>query len=168
MSANGTERERKFLVRETPPGLSQRSCEQIEQGYLAVDSSGVAGDVEVRIRRSDDHAVLTVKGGSGMSRREVEMGLPAAAAKKLWPLTKGRRLSKRRYVVPVRGAQIQVDVYGGKLRGLVVAEFEHRSLRALRKFSPPKWLGREVTGKRAYSNSQLAKAGRPRTSVRGK
>jgi CYTH domain-containing protein len=63
--------ERKFLVPELPPGLERWPATRIEQGYLAIGGDGT----EVRVRRRDGDAVLTVKGGAGRSRAEEEFGI---------------------------------------------------------------------------------------------
>lgn len=162
MPRPSVERERKFLVDHVPAGLARFPHKQIQQGYLAI---GPVGPEEVRIRRAAGRTVLTVKRGAGETRQEVEVPLPTAAARKLWPLTKGRRLSKTRYELPGRGGLIQVDVYGGPLRGLVIAEVERHSVRALRQFRPPAWFGREVTGRKAFSNSNLARESPPRSAA---
>ncbi len=152
------EHERKFLIRRRPPGLSRCPRERIEQGYLAVGSRG-GQDQEIRIRRTRQESVLTVKRGRGRTRQEIEVNLPAAAARELWPLTRGLRIVKTRYRVPHAGGGIEVDVYAGRLRGLMVAEVERESRSALRRFVAPSWLGREITGDRRYSNAWMAARG---------
>ena len=77
-------------------------------------------------------------------------------ARSLWPLTRGLRITKVRYEIPYGALTIELDVYRGAARGLAVAEVEFRTDRAVRRFVPPDWFGREVTGRKAYSNSQLA------------
>src|SRR5436190_340782 len=136
------ERERKFLVEDIPAGALRRPHELLEQGYL--QTSGPSG-AEVRIRRTKNRYVLTLKEGRGTSRVEREVHLPSSVAEVLWPLTKGRRLAKTRYRIPHAGLTIELDVYRGALRGLVVAEVEFRSDSALRRFVPPPWFGKEVT-----------------------
>ena len=79
----------------------------------------------------------------------------------LWPLTEGRRLHKRRHVIPHGDLQIEVDVYEGDLEGLVVAEIEFASEEEARGFEPPDWIGEEVTGDVRYLNETLATRGRP-------
>jgi CYTH domain-containing protein len=158
--AGGFEHERKYLVRRRPPGLAAWPRERIEQGYLAVGPHEVAGGrthQEIRIRRTRRGSVLTLKRGAGPRRREVEVDLPAAAARALWPLTAGRRIVKDRYRVRTKDGVIEVDVYRGRHRGLIVAEVERGSLAQVRRFAHPAWLGREVTGERRYSNSELAR-----------
>ncbi|HEY7268010.1 MAG TPA: CYTH domain-containing protein [Solirubrobacterales bacterium] len=147
--------ERKFLVPE-PPDLEGTASDEIEQGYLAIGPDG-----EVRLRRRGDALLLTVKRGSGISRDEAEVGLEADAFERLWPLTAGRRLRKRRHLIPRGELEIELDVYEGGLEGLVVAEVEFPSEAEADLFEPPGWLGEEVTGDERYLNETLATRGRP-------
>ena len=147
--------ERKFLVRE-PPDLGDAEAEEIVQGYLATGSDG-----EVRLRRKGEALLLTAKRGSGLSRDEAEVELDRGAFDELWPLTDGCRLQKRRHRVPHEGLVIEVDVYGGELEGLVVAEVEFPSEDDARRFQAPEWLGEDVTGDERYLNETLARRGAP-------
>jgi adenylate cyclase len=147
--------ERKFLVAQRPDWLDRCRSEAIEQGYLAIGE-----DDEVRIRRSDGGAVLTVKRGHGEERLEEEVEIDDDQVAALWPLTDGRRISKRRYYVEGEPT-IEVDVYAGDLDGLVTAEAEFGSREAADRFSPPAWTGQEVTDDDRYANQQLAIHGRP-------
>ena len=148
--------ERKFLVSE-PPELDGSDADEIDQGYLAIGADG-----EVRVRRKGDRLLLTVKRGAGLSRQEAEVELDRRSFDELWPLTEGRRLHKRRHLVPHGALSVEVDVYDGDLEGLVVAEIEFPSEEEARAFDPPDWLGEEVTGDRRYLNETLATEGAPR------
>jgi adenylate cyclase len=147
--------ERKFLV-SRPPDFGGTEVDQIEQGYLAIGSEG-----EVRVRRKGDRLLLTAKRGAGLSRQEAEVELDHQSFDELWSLTEGRRLQKRRHVIPHGDLRIEVDVYGGDLQGLVVAEIEFPSEDEAKAFDPPDWLGEEVTGDHRYLNETLATAGAP-------
>jgi adenylate cyclase len=147
--------ERKFPVPD-PPDLAGTKVDEIEQGYLAIGAEG-----EVRVRRRGGKHVLTAKRGSGLSREEAEIELDRERFDVLWPLTEGRRLHKRRHVVPLGDLKIEVDVYDGDLQGLVVAEIEFSSEEEARGFDPPEWLGDDVTGDRRYLNETLAAEGAP-------
>jgi adenylate cyclase len=147
--------ERKFLVRD-PPDLDGAESNEIEQGYLATGSDG-----EVRLRRKGEKLLLTAKRGSGISRDEAEVELDRDAFERLWPLTEGRRLHKRRHVLPHGDVEIELDVYEGDLDGLVVAEIEFGSEEEAHAFEPPGWIGAEVTGDERYLNETLATRGRP-------
>lgn len=147
--------ERKFLVGE-PPDLHGYHSDEIEQGYLALGSEG-----EVRLRRKGDRLLLTAKRGAGLSRDEAEVGLDRETFDRLWPLTEGRRLCKRRHLVPHGDLTIELDLYEGDLEGLVVAEIEFRSEEEAGAFEAPEWLGEDVTGDRRYLNETLATHGAP-------
>jgi adenylate cyclase len=147
--------ERKFLVPE-PPDLGDTESDEIEQGYLAIGSDG-----EVRLRRRGEKLVLTAKRGAGLSRDEAEVELDRESFERLWPLTEGRRLHKRRHLIPDGDLTIELDVYEGDLEGLLVAEIEFDSEDQARAFEPPGWIGEEVTGDERYLNETLATQGRP-------
>ena len=150
--------ERKFLVRELPAELEQSRSTQIDQGYIAVANDGT----EVRVRRRDGAAVLTVKSGGGRSRLEEEIAIDAERFERLWPLTEGRRLEKRRHLIPTEtGLTIELDVYSGGLAGLMVAEVEFASEDAADAFEPPEWFGAEVTDDARFKNQKLACDGAP-------
>jgi adenylate cyclase len=149
----GTEIERKFVLPAAPEWLDEIPAEPIEQGYL------VAGeDAEVRVRMIGARAKLTVKTGSGLERGETEIDLVPAQFDALWPLTSGRRIEKLRRRVEHGEATIEVDVYDGAHRGLVVAEIEFPSVAASEEFAPPEWIGEEVTGDERWANRSLAAA----------
>jgi adenylate cyclase len=154
----GTEIERKFRLPEAPDWLSDCESRRIEQGYLAVEEGDGA---EVRVRRYRDNSWLTLKRGSGKTREETEIELSEEQFETLWPLTKGRRIDKVRYVVPHDAWEIEVDVFEGDLGELVTAEVEFESEAASNEFQPPDWLGEEVTGDPRYANETLAQEGLP-------
>ena len=151
----GVEVERKFLVSQVPE-IDTESGDEIDQGYLAT-----GGDGEVRVRRREDSFALTAKRGAGLSREEAEVEIGPDQFDELWPLTKGRRIHKRRHLLPHEGVEIELDVYTGELEGLVVAEVEFDSEEQARAFDPPAWLGKDVTGDEAYLNETLAVRGVP-------
>lgn len=117
----------------------------------------------MRLRRRGARAFLTIKAGAGRSRAEQELELDDDRFAALWPLTEGRRVVKRRYLIPAGGAGLtaEVDVYEQRLAGLVVAEVEFPNEAAADAFDAPAWLGREVTGDARWSNRALALHGRP-------
>jgi CYTH domain-containing protein len=148
------ERERKFLITQRPPRLAAHRHKLIEQGYLVM--VGDSNEIQVRIRRSEGRYELTLKRGSAEARLEVELPLSPTDARQLWPLTRGRRVVKMRYEVPLGKLTAEVDICRGNARGLMVAEVEFSSAAALRRFRPPGWFGEEITGRGEYSNSRLA------------
>jgi adenylate cyclase len=149
----GREIERKFLVKRLPAEILQSRHYRIAQGYLATEPGGR----HVRLRKKGKSASLTFKVGRSTSREEREIKLSAKQFAELWPATKRRRLHKVRYEVPWKNLTIEIDIYHGRNHGLMVAEVEFASQSSCRRFKPPSWFGREVTGEKRYSNVRLAR-----------
>jgi adenylate cyclase len=145
-----SEIERKFLVTGDfrPFAVSQH---RIVQGYLTTNP-----DCTVRVRRMDDKAFLTIKGGSsadGLERAEWEYEIPATDAEAMLALPGIQSLAKVRFKVPLGAHTWEVDVFEGVNAGLIVAEIELGSRDEA--FERPEWLGDEVTGDARYYNSRL-------------
>ena len=149
---NTREIERKFLLKQLPERLKQARRCVIAQGYLAAEPGGR----HVRLRKKGKTAFLTFKVGRGAHREEREIKLSPKQFAALWPATAGRRLRKLRYEIPWKNLIIEIDIYRGRHAGLVVAEVEFPDHATCRKFEPPSWFGREVTGEKRYSNVRLA------------
>lgn len=141
--------ERKFLVK----GDSYRNLAvetiSIAQGYLNRDPERT-----VRIRVWNNQGFITVKTRNrGLTRNEWEYDIPLADAREML-LHCERPIEKHRYIVPAEnGLKWEVDEFGGRLDGLVVAEIEIPTEDT--PFILPDFIGREVTGDPAYYNSNL-------------
>ncbi len=146
--------ERRFLIDAPPPDLPPGT--PVRQGYVALDE-----EVSVRVRDAGGERTLTVKGGTGRERVEVEHEMAEDEFEALWALSEGRRVAKRRSVIPYDDVRIEVDVFGDALGGLVIAEVEFPSSAAADAFEPPEWFGEEVTGRPEWGNPSLATRGRP-------
>lgn len=148
--------ERKFLV----SGAQWRDLVEadirIRQFYLAA-----APGRSVRVRISDGaSAKLTLKFGSrGRERDEFEYPIPLAEAEEMLAFAIGHVIEKTRHHVRHRGYLYEVDVFGGVLSGLVVAELE--TPEGVPDEMLPDWLGREVTGEQRFYNASLALEGIP-------
>lgn len=146
--------ERKYLLRSMPRLPDGAVMLRIDQGYLPGER------LVERVRRvrgpSETKYYRTVKLGSGVRRIEVEEETDAGTFRALWRLTKGRRIAKRRYVVPDGDRKWEIDRFLG--RKLVLAEVELPDEAA--EVTPPRWLERrlvrEVTGEPEYLNVNLA------------
>lgn len=149
--------ERKFLLDQLPD-LEGTDYSEIKQGYLGDKS--VPNSI-VRVRQQGSEFFLTLKSGTGMTREEIEAPIPGSMFERLWPGTEGWRLEKTRYSIPHDDSTIFVDEYKGDLKGLVTAEIEFIDENEARRFSPPAWMGVEITNDFRYSNVNLAEDGRP-------
>lgn len=144
--------ERKFLVRKLPEDLAAHPSTQISQGYLVSTDDGL----QVRLRKKREQYSLTYKKGLGQVREEREVTLTEEQFATLWPATEGKRLVKTRYDIPLGDRVVEIDIYGGKHDGLIVAEVEFDDEASAIDFRPPDWLGDDVTGDPRYSNQLLA------------
>jgi adenylate cyclase len=146
--------ERKFVVKVLPDELPHGV--HILQGYLAHDEH-----MEVRIRQYGTDHFLTVKGGSGLKRRETEIAISSEQFQVLWPSTQGRRVEKVRSVIKYGTFNIELDRYEGDLEPLLIAEVEFSSVEESETFLKPDYFGLEVTEDEAYKNISLAIHGVP-------
>ena len=153
---NNTEIERKFLVRSEEFKLQAVSSYEIIQGYLCKEPGKT-----IRIRIRDTRAFLTIKSSrlrEGLAKFEWEKEIDIADAKELMNLCLPGEIHKTRYIVPAppyEGAERcwEVDVFHGRLEGLVLAEIELGN--EDEPFVRPEWLGEEVTGQAQYYNANM-------------
>ena len=75
----------------------------------------------------------------------------------LLDLCLGETIRKTRYLVPHQSHLFEVDVFSGKLQGLVIAEVELSA--DDEQLDLPIWIGEEVTGDPRFYNSDLANNG---------
>jgi CYTH domain-containing protein len=108
------------------------------------------------LRKSGSAHSLTYKRGTGNAREEREITLTRRQFAALWPATNNRRLTKIRYDLPFGKHTVEIDVYQGRHKGLVVAEVEFKSEKEAAAFQRPDWLGKDVTRDPRYSNQLLA------------
>ena len=152
----GKEVERKFLVSSTAWQELAEADIRIRQFYLAASPGRT-----LRVRISDGtSAKLTLKFGSkARERDEFEYPIPLSEAVEMLDFAIGRVIEKTRHHVRHRGYLYEVDVFGGPLAGLVVAELE--TPEDVPDEMLPDWLGREVTGESKFYNASLALGGIP-------
>lgn len=145
--------ERKFLVT-TQTFLEQyNNKNRIVQGYLSS-----VPERTVRVRIKGNKGFLTIKGKSnesGLSRMEWEQEMDINEAEKLLQICESGVIDKIRYEVEFGNHIIEVDVFEGENKGLIVAEIELQSENEA--FEKPDWLGEEVTGNVNYYNAYLSK-----------
>ncbi|MBK8247904.1 MAG: CHAD domain-containing protein [Gemmatimonadetes bacterium] len=150
-----TEIERKYLLLAVPEHWPEGDTIFIDQGYLPGER------LVERVRRTRSRAGerfhRTVKSGVGLSRLEIEEECARELFDALWPLTAGRRVTKRRHRVLHDGLTWEIDEFTD--RDLVLAEVELPS--ADHPVTVPDWLepvvARDVTGDPAFANSTLAR-----------
>ena len=143
--------ERKFLV-EAAPKLESYPHHHLKQGYLVISEDAV-----LRIREKGDRCKLTIKRGHGLDRAEVEIEVSEEQAAMLWPLAGKRVIDKTRYIIPDETGELELDVYHGLHKGLVVVEREFDNIETATKWTPPSWASKEITTDGTYTNAELAR-----------
>ena len=149
---NNTEIERKFLVRSDAFMAQATTHYEIMQGYLCKEPGKT-----IRVRIRDTRAFLTIKSSrlrEGLAKFEWEREIDLADARELMQICLPGAISKTRYIIPTSNdRKWEVDVFHGRLDGLVLAELElgdeHET------FDRPEWLGEEVTGQPQYYNANM-------------
>ena len=156
MSDNNIEIEARFLV----CGNSWRgmgTAATIYQGYLTADEN-----MAIRIRLSEDSAILTIKGKTtGLTRNEFEFELnDTKKAQKVIEEFCNHPVEKIRHTIEHGQFLWEVDEYLGENEGLVVAEVEFKHEEDYQKMSMlgrPPWVGKEISHDvKLYTNARLA------------
>ena len=146
--------ERKYLLTGLPPYPRNTRRFLIDQGWIPGEQ------LQERLRRVRGGGSIryfrTVKLGRGIRRVEVEEETTPEIFRRLWGLTVGRRVRKRRFILEEEGRTWEVDQFLD--RELVLAEIELPS--AETPVTLPPWLEplvvREVTGEDPFVNVNLA------------
>jgi adenylate cyclase len=145
--------ERKFLVNSDDFLKQFQTQNRIVQGYLSS-----VPERTVRVRIKGEKGYLTIKGKSnesGLSRMEWEKEIDVKEAEMLLQICESGIIDKIRYEVEVGNHIIEVDVFDGENKGLILAEIELQSENE--SFEKPEWLAEEVTGDKRYYNAYLSK-----------
>ncbi len=140
--------ERKFLVGEVPP-LDGFKSSEIVQGYISFSP-------EIRVRRLDDKYYRTEKGEGMVVREENEWEIDKETAEKMFSEVKTNLIKKTRYYIPYNKYTIELDIYKGIFKGLIVAEVEFSSIEEANSFISPSWFIEDISEKREYRNKILA------------
>ena len=144
--------ERKFLVNSNVFLNQFKTKNRIVQGYLSS-----VPERTVRVRIKGKKGFLTIKGKgneSGLSRMEWEKEIDLQEAEMLMQICESGVIDKTRYEVEIGNHIIEVDVFEGENKGLIIAEIELQSENE--SFEKPDWLGKEVTGNDKYYNAYLS------------
>lgn len=97
-----------------------------------------------------------------MSRPEWETNIPEWVFKKLWLKVGDRVLEKNRHSLNFEGHRLEVNIYNGRLKGLIMVELEFKDLETAKNFIFPLLsTNLEVTEDNRYENFSLAINGLP-------
>ena len=129
---------------------------EIEQGYSK----------EIRLRKQTQWSnqviqyFQTIKKGKGISRMEYEIELTAYQFNKLWPLTEGCRLFKKRRRVELNKHTLEIDcITFIEDFSITLIEIEFNTEDAAKTFVAPEAFGKDVTEDKKYTNYNIAAGG---------
>lgn len=140
--------ERKFLV-DCLPTLVGLEFDEIVQAYISVNP-------EVRVRKKGEKYYRTEKGEGAMVRTEHEWQITEEEYLEGVSQSNGRIIEKTRYYIPYNALTIELDIYKGKHKGLIVCEVEFEGEDEANDFVAPDWFGKEITHDIAFRNKMLA------------
>ncbi len=154
------ERERRFLLAAPPARIDPAT------GYRQIDDLYLEG-TRLRLRSVTSHEgerieqqlnqKLPAPGGDPAHRIITSVYLDPAEYQALAVLP-GRRLAKRRYDYGHAGHTFGVDVFGGPLAGLLLAEIELDAEAELRAVPLPSFAHCEVTEQALFTGGELVRA----------
>ncbi len=148
--------ERKFLGKDFPFELDDFPCLNITQSYISTSPT-------IRLRKSNEDFILTVKGSGIIAREEYELPITEKQYNKLLKKVETPSVIKKRYLVPLKkGLTAEIDIYEGHLQGLKTIEVEFESMKDAKRFVPPAWFGEDVTLDGRFKNTKLARFGIPK------
>ncbi|MDO4169751.1 MAG: CYTH domain-containing protein [Lachnospiraceae bacterium] len=142
--------ERKFLLKRLPQQMSHYESANLKQAYLCTDPV-------IRIRKKNNHYILTYKSAGLMEREEVEVPLNQTSFEHLLKKCDGNIIAKTRYYLPLEsGLTVEIDEFHDGFDGLIIAEVEFPDRETAEHFVPPIWLNHEVTNDPKFQNSNLS------------
>ena len=151
--------ERRFELRDVPQDVlaGMEDSYRIVQGYI-----DTINKTAVRVRLcGDDTAYLTIKApmdDKSIGTAEYEYEIPYSDGEALLELS-DFMISKTRCVIPWNGYTVELDLFEGANKGLIIAEIEFSTEAEALMASIPDWIednGKEVTGDPKYSNMFIA------------
>lgn len=147
--------ERKFLLKKC---VLQEILDKKLQSFKLAQYYVNVGDEEERYRKQDNLYFHTIKKrvDGGLQRDEIETmctenDFESNISKKI-----GNIIEKERYVLQHEAYKIEVDVYNGILKGLIIGEVEFQTKEEAELFNPPDFFDKEVTWDKRYKNQYLA------------
>ncbi|ABX41212.1 CYTH domain-containing protein [Lachnoclostridium phytofermentans] len=147
--------ERKFKISKLPANLEQYKKKEIIQGYLCTQPV-------VRIRKSNENYILTYKNKSNFNQEhaviseEIELPLTKEAFEHLLSKVDFGVIEKTRYLIPLsQDHTAELDVFHGRLSGLMFVEVEFSSEKDAIDFIKPDWFEEDVSKDKRYRNSYL-------------
>jgi adenylate cyclase len=142
-----------FLAKYLPEDVGDYKFVVIEDFYFPLKHP------RLRLRRMGEKYELVRKmmhrKGDASEHTEEKIPLEKHQYKALRGL-EGEELVKRRVYYKSEGGVVEVDIFLGKLKGLVLVDFEFKDSKELKEFKKPDFCLRDVTQERLIAGGNLA------------
>lgn len=153
--ATEIEYEKTYLARQLPSGLTTAKSVLIRDVFVPES----AGHAVLRLRAKNDDYVITKKtvlhGTDSSVMNEETIPLSSDEYEALASCSK-KDFIKRRYYVEIAGRSAEVDVFGERLQGLVVIDFEFASEEEKDVFAMPEICLADVTQEEGIAGGYIA------------
>ena len=147
--------EKKYLTKKIPFDITSYPKKEISQCYISTKPT-------IRLRKSDDEYILTVKGSGKIAREEFELNISEEEYLRLKKKSETSDVIKTRYFVPINNIYTaEVDIYHGISEGLITTEVEFNTIEEAENFISPEWFGKDISLDPKYKNTFLALYGKP-------
>ena len=142
-------------MKSLPEGLDHCESYEILDIYLPSSSR----HPNLRIRKAGDRMVITKKQpmDGADSSRQLEQTIPLSEGE-FGELSSiyGKRIRKERYKYDYQGRTAEIDVFKDDLAGLVLADFEFKSMEEMEEFAIPDFCLAEVTQEEFIAGGMLS------------
>lgn len=147
--------EKTYLAKFLPNGLSKCESKKMLDIYLPKKSK----HAKLRIRQSGSSYVITKKSliSEDNASTQLEENIKLTPDEfKAFSKISGNRISKTRYYYPYKNQIAEIDVFSGKLKGLVLIDFEFKNQKDLKKFVMPDFCLADVTEEEIIAGGVLS------------
>ena len=145
--------ERKFLLRVLPRACANISPIQYERFFLFIGSKS-----ELRVQRKNGAFELErkFKVDKNLSRLTSKLAISSAEFRAFRVMNKGNVLRYKKFVIS-KSPMIAIKQYSSHLSGLIIGEVEFQTIKEAKAFTPPAWLGIELTNSRYARDRNLTR-----------
>jgi CYTH domain-containing protein len=149
------ELEKTYLAKYLPKGL--KKCHKVEMidRYIPVSRLHPS----IRIRKKDNYFELSRKVPISLKdlsiQEEINIKLDKDEYQALIKIP-AKAVHKIRYYFPYQGRRAEIDIFLGKLKGLVTIEFEFKNIKEMRKFKMPDFCLADVTHEKQSAGGHIA------------
>lgn len=147
--------EKTYLAKFVPKDIKKYESKKMLDIYLPKNSK----HAKLRIRQSGSNYVITKKSliNKDNSSVQLEENIKLNPEEfKAFSKISGHRISKTRYYYPYKNKVAEIDIFSGRLKGLVLIDFEFKNYKELKSFVMPDFCLADVTEEEVIAGGVLS------------